>query len=320
MNKENINKVAKNQDDVTSVNKKLWNRFNDEFWALFFIHIIIKFLVSENLEAVNLSLLLAGQMIVALIMVWRVGYHSYLFSGEKLYLLKGLLGFFWFGLIGIFLAYFVVKLDYCKATKQTLSLRNKMVTGFLVIWTFLFMISTIYTMYVVSSGSNQISDSSTIQNEWVKVISRDKHFSVSLPSNYYEFLQDDSPNSIYGYSYTASEYNDSVLYIVKYQDLQSVFDNEDIESLSSSMKLNFLKELANTELDELSIVGFSSKLIKFSEHDAVKYSGAVHENGGIMNIEGVIILVDKVSYSVVVLYNPEYNHNLDRVLDSLDIK
>lgn len=322
-----INEESNNQDDAVSINKKLWNRFHDEFWALFFIHIgliiAIKLVATENLqtfENLSLILLLLVLLILAIFtMVWRVGYHSYLFSGKKLYLLKGLLGLFWFGLIGIFLAYFAVKLDYCKATKQTLSLRDKIVAGFLAIWALFFVITMIYATYNISSD-NQVSDSSTIQNGWVKVVSRDKHFSVSLPSNY-EFLSSDSSSSVYGYSYTASEYNNSVLYVVKYQDYQSVFDNEGIESLSSSKKLNFLKELANIELDDFSsVVKFSSKFIKVFEHDAVRYNGVVRENGETMNVEGVIILVDKVSYSVIVLYDPDYNHNLDRVLDSLVIR
>jgi len=319
-NMEKINEESNSPNDTNSVNKKLWNRFNDEFWALFFIHLIIKFVVSQNLEITNLPLLLIGlQIIVALIMVWRVGYHSYLFSGKKLYLLKGLLGFFWFGLIGIFLAYFAVKLDYCKVTKQNLSLRNKIVVGFLVIYTFLFMVSMVYAMYVVSSGSNQTSNSST-QNEWVEIVSPDKKFSVNLPNNY-ELLPSDSPNSIYGCSYTASEYNDSVLYVVKYQDYQSVYDSEGIESLSSSKKLNFLKEIEITDLrNNFNITNFSSEIIKIYEYDAIRYSGIVHEDGETMNVKGVIISVDKTSYSVIVLYDPDYNHNLDRVLDSLVIR
>jgi len=317
---EKINKESNSQDSTTSINKKLWNRFNDEFWALFFIHIIIKVLATQNFENTSSTLLLIGlQLLVALIMVWRVGYHSYLFSGKKLYLLKGLLGFFWFGLIGIFLAYFAVKLDYCKATKQVLSLRNKIVAGFLVLWTFLFMISMIYAMYIVSSN-NQIGNSSKIQNEWVEIVSPDKNFSMSLPSNY-EFLTSDSPNLIHGYSYTANEYNNSVLYLIKYQDYQSVYDSEGIESLSSSKKLSFLREIEIADLiNNFNITNFSSEVIKIYEYDAIKYSGVVHEDGEAMNVEGVIISVDKTSYSVVVLYNPDYNHNLDRVLDSLVIK
>ena len=312
---EKTNEESNNQNDTVSTNKKLWNRFNNEFWVLFFIHIIIKALITQNSENTSLMLFLIGlQLLVALTMVWRVGYHSYLFSGKKLYLLKGLLGLFWFGVIGIFLAYFIVKLDYYKAIKKPLDLRVKIVVGFSIIWISLFVITMIYSVY------NQTDDLSIAQNEWVKVVSRDEHFSVSLPSNYYEFLQDDSPNSVYGYSYTANEYDGSVLYIVKYQDYQSVYDSEGIESLSSSNKLNFLRELANTELDELNVVEFSSELIKVSKHDAVRYNGVVHENGGTMNIEGVIIVVNKASYTVVVLYNPEYNHNLERVLDSLVIK
>ncbi len=317
---EKINEELNSPNDATSVNKKLWNRFNDEFWALFFIHLIIKFLASQNLGITNLPLLLVGlQIVVALIMVWRVGYHSYLFSGKKLYLLKGLLGLFWFGLIGIFLAYFAVKLDYCKAIKQNLSLRNKIVAGFLVVYAFLFMVSMVYAMYVVSSESNQTSNSSA-QNEWVGIVSPNKEFSVSLPNNY-ELLPSDSSDSIYGYSYTASEHNDSVLYVVKYQDYQSVYDSEGIESLSSSKKLSFLKEIEITDLtNNFNITNFSSEIIKIYEHDAIRYSGVVHEDGETMNVKGVIISVDKVSYSVIVLYNPDYNHNLDRVLDSLVIK
>ena len=311
---EQINEESNGQANVASVNKKLWNRFNDEFWVLFFIHLIIIFLASQNLEITNLPLLLVGlQIIVALIMVWRVGYHSYLFSGKKLYLLKGLLGWFWFGVIGIFLAYFVVKLDYYKAIKKPLDLRIKIVVGFLIIWLSLFMITMIYGIY------NQTDNSSTTQNEWVEIVSPDKIFSVSLPSNY-EFLQSDSPDSVYGYSYTASEHNDSVLYIVKYQDYQSVYASEGIESLSSSKKLDFLKEIEIKDLNNFDVTNLSSEVIKIYEYDAIRYNGVVHEDGETMNIEGVIISVDKASYSVIVLYNPDYNHNLDRVLDSLDIK
>jgi len=313
-----MNKELNNQDDITSVNKKLWNRFNDEFWALFFIHIIIKFLVSENLESTNVLLLLAGQAIVTLIMVWRVGYHSYLFSGKKVYLLKGLLGFFWFGLIGIFLAYFAVKLDYYKAIRQNLSLRNKIVTGFLVIYAILFIISMVYTMYVVSSENIQSSNSSS-QNEWTEIVSPDKNLSLSLPSNY-ELSLSDSSNAINGYSYMATEHNNSVSYIVKYQDYQSVFDSEVIGSLSSSKKHSFLKELANTELDDFSVTNFSSKFTNTYGHDAIEYSGIINDDNKTINVEGIIILIDKVSYSALVLCDPDYNHNLNRVLNSLVIK
>ena len=321
-----INEESNNQANVASVNKKLWSRFNDEFWALFFIHLIIKFLASQNLEITNSLLLLAGlQIIILCTMVWRIGYHSYLFSGKKLYFLKGLLGFFWlgfswFGEISIFLAYFAVKWDYYKAIKTPFSFKNKMVTGFLIIWSLFFVITMIYVAYNTFSN-NQADNSSTTQNEWVKVVSRDKHFSVSLPSNYYEFLQDESPDSIYGYSYTASEYNGSVLYIVKHQDYQSVYDSKGIESLSSSNRLNFLRELEITDLiDNLNITNFSSEVIKIYGYDAIRYSGVVYKDGGTMNIKGVIISVDKASYSVIVLYDPDYNHNLDRVLNSLVIK
>ena len=91
--------------------------------------------------------------------------------------------------------------------------------------------------------------------------------------------------------------------------------------MSSSKKLSFLKEIEITDLrNNFNITNFSSEIIKIYEYDAIRYSGVVHEDGEAMNVEGVIISVDKASYSVIVLYYPDYNHNLERVLNSLVIK
>lgn len=82
----------------------IWERFTDIFWVLFCFHIIGKAIAG------NEPLLgIIGMSLISFAMIYAVGLASYKFSGKKSYWLFGILGFFWIGVIGIFVAYFTVK-------------------------------------------------------------------------------------------------------------------------------------------------------------------------------------------------------------------
>lgn len=110
-------KIEKTQD-------KLWKQFKVIFWSLFLFHIAIKALPSaaqtEESYATLALVSIVLNIVVALEMAMNVGYHTYKFSGGQIYLLKGLLGLFWFAIIGIFIAFAVVQNDYYKVSGKSL--------------------------------------------------------------------------------------------------------------------------------------------------------------------------------------------------------
>lgn len=114
--------------DVTKTTKiktesdRLWSQFKTIFWILFVLHLGFKYLPrAATTEDEYIAMAIAAivlNLLVAIAMAINVGWHSYKFRGKKIHLLKGLLGFFWFATIGIFIAFFTVRDDYKKAAKD----------------------------------------------------------------------------------------------------------------------------------------------------------------------------------------------------------
>ena len=87
--------------------KKQWNNFVNVFWLLFLIKLISKGSNAIENEIIY-TLLYFSQFLVMIGMVILMGYYSYKFSGKKLYWLCGLLGLFWFLMVGIFIGFWQV--------------------------------------------------------------------------------------------------------------------------------------------------------------------------------------------------------------------
>lgn len=112
---------------------KIWRDFTDQFWFLFLIHILlvltqIALSESNNSPTLILSTILL-QTLVAIIMAIIVARYSYCFSGKKWTMFYGLLGLFWVGTIGIFVAYLAVSRLYIKKR----ALNNSLLTN-LIFW------------------------------------------------------------------------------------------------------------------------------------------------------------------------------------------
>ena len=90
--------------------EKNWKNFKKIFWSLFIFKIIFTvILTSVNLEKDITIILLFLQLIPIILMAITMAIHAYKFSGKKYALLVGLLGFFWFAIIGIFIGYLAVQ-------------------------------------------------------------------------------------------------------------------------------------------------------------------------------------------------------------------
>ncbi len=90
--------------------EKNWKNFKKIFWSLFIFKIIFTvILTSVNLEKDITIILLFLQLIPIILMAITMAIYAYKFSGKKYALLVGLLGFFWFAIIGIFIGYLAVQ-------------------------------------------------------------------------------------------------------------------------------------------------------------------------------------------------------------------
>lgn len=90
MTEENVNKASKS--------------FHKAFVVVFISKLAVRYgflpsaLEGDNATLIGLLLLLQG--ILVLSMVFLLGYYAYKFSGKWYYALNGLLGLFWFALLG----------------------------------------------------------------------------------------------------------------------------------------------------------------------------------------------------------------------------
>lgn len=85
--------------------QKIWKSFNTAFWIIFILKLVSK---SDSLIAAY-PWIVFSQFVPIIMMVCLIGYSSYKLSGRKLFWLNGLLGLFWFAVIGIFIGYYAVK-------------------------------------------------------------------------------------------------------------------------------------------------------------------------------------------------------------------
>src|SRR3989344_1672611 len=168
--------------------------------------------------------------------------------------------------------------------------------------------------------ATESGNSQSNEQKWVRINSPDGHFSVELPNNA-EYSADNSAGSVETYLYSVQEQNDNVSYIVKYENYQPIVNQAglDLENSNQTAKRNFLKELANAEINKLSASNFSSQFISSHGYEAVRYAGTISLDEEKGNIEGVIILASETTLSVTAVYSPGYSHDLERILNSLTI-
>lgn len=302
----------------------LWKRFGQYFWILFVLYLLTK--VIPNLPPAGISnpgnyrvLLIANTIfavLVALVMAVNVGWHAYLLSKNKIYFLLGLLGLLWFGLIAIFVAYFAVQWTYYKSVGKTISTSQKVLAGILIVWSLL----GLYSVASLISASTH-ADQQSNPLAWATITSPDNKLAVELPRNP-QYEGDDTTNTIYGYSYSASEQDDHVQYVVKYEDYSSVAKSTgvDLKNASKTARQSFLKGLIDSTVKSFNLVNFVSEYDDFKGYLADRFSGTIVHNQKSADVKGIIILVGESAYYVISLTDTGYTDSFDRVLNSLQIK
>lgn len=94
--------------------EKHWKKFRDIFCGLFALEVIAKSAVWINSQGSDITILdnpfvaMGIQILPMVPMAIVMGYYSYKFTGKKVAWITGLLGFFWFGILGIFIGYYTV--------------------------------------------------------------------------------------------------------------------------------------------------------------------------------------------------------------------
>lgn len=94
----------------------MWEKFKNYFWIIFFSKLVARgyfysITTSDNASP-SLTIIIIMNMVEAVLglaMAFVMGKYAYQISGKKSHILIGLLGFFWFAWVGIFLGYFAVK-------------------------------------------------------------------------------------------------------------------------------------------------------------------------------------------------------------------
>lgn len=316
---ETTNKEIRSMDQAECI----WKKFKSGFWVLFWVHVFLSGASRSTQDkdaAIFFSIL---GLLPILIMVWHIAWHSYLFSKKKISFLKGLLGFWWAGLVGIFLSYFAVQLDYYKATGKKFAPREKFVAISLLVISVLFAISlgdSISSVFYLSTTATQQNNQNSDSNEWVRVVSANQKFSVDLPKQWELLADEKKDGKIEAVVYQAEELEGAIVYIVKYENYESLFKKEGIDSFNEVQEQNFLKDLVDNQVNELDLSNFSTQFLKVKGFNSIKYKGLLTENSKSTNIEGVMILANKASYSIVVMDEQGFGHNLNRILDSLLIE
>jgi len=181
----------------------------------------------------------------------------------------------------------------------------------------------IIALFVVGAIAVIFNDSfknvSSQKTLWVHVISPDRKLSMDLPDNFEIDVSIDDSEFIPGYVYTAYEQRDFVTYVVKYEDYTSILDFTKKEMQDESEKHTFLKTMMESNIEDFNMLEFSSAFVKYKEYEAVKFNGKLYDNG-LIDIAGIIILVDNTTYSIIALSEEYKQHNFERILDSLVIR
>lgn len=129
---------------------KMWKGFAEKFWLLFVIHIALKYSLPFFLPAENPSwpfdfIVFVGiQAIPVILMVVLVAWYSFKFSGKRLHMLYGALGFLWLGTISIFLAYAAVRNQYLLHNGIEIAKWEKVV-----FWMAVVLLSAIYSVLLL---------------------------------------------------------------------------------------------------------------------------------------------------------------------------
>lgn len=302
--------------DVEVQVNELWNNFSKGFWGLFVARLLFYGMANSGTGLPVVGFI--GQLIVTAIMVWLVGKSVYKLTGRKRDWLYGFFGLFWFGIVGIFLAYFVVKWKYYNAIGKKFATREKVVMGALIVLGLLFVL--IFGQIAFSSFSFLSDSKQSATQEWATVTSPDGKLSVELPRNP-QYVRDDPPNTIDGYSYAASG-DDHIQYIVKYENYSSVVKSTgvDLRNATLAAKQTFLKDLVDSTVDSFNLNNFVSEYDSYKEYPADNFSGTITKGSESANVKGIIILVDESVYYVITLADAGHEADFDRVLNSLQIK
>jgi hypothetical protein len=301
--------------------EKLWKRFKSYFWILFVLHLIPKGFsgieATTDEQAMGLFVIALGiTLIVALAMVINVGLHAYLFSKKKAYMLLGLLGLWWAGLVGIFLAYFAVQWVYYKSINKPFPLSTKIIGGALAIISLLLMFSLGGALFSLSGIRSDDTNTTNQIQEWATIETRRGDLSVSLPRNpVYE--SDQTQNTIEHYAYTATD-SDGTIYLVKYENFAEIARQTDVRliSASDSQKRDILKAWADLDMEEFDVRNLSSEFRTVKGYPAIEYTGKLIDGGESVNLKSMLVLINEAIYSFVVLYENGNSEQLDRVVDS----
>lgn len=304
--------------------EKLWKRFKSYFWVLFVLHLIPKGFsgieTTTDEQAMGLFIIALGiTLIVAIAMVINVGFHSYLFSKKKIYLLLGLLGLWWAGVVGIFVAYFAVQWVYYKSTDKTFPLSTKIIASLLVIISLLIMFSLGSTLFSLQGIS---TDTTSETQEWATITTPDGRLTMSLPRNpTYEYTKGGG-EQVEGYSYIAEEYDGRVSYVVKYENWQSIADKQGIEikSLDDEQIRSLLKANVDLEIEEFNVSNFVSEFTSNSGYRAVKFNGQIKEGRSTATIQGISMFAEGHLYTFVALADSGSSADLERLLNSITFK
>lgn len=291
---ENPKSVSIGSEEL-SVEKKLWRTFEKVFLGIVFLHFLLKgyarSLDDQFISVSTSAALIALQLIPALIMVVHVGRYSYKFSKDrKKSILTSLLGFVWFGVVGICFAYFAVQQQYHNAIGKTVPKKSRARINIVKIVCALVVFGVILSLAISAlKPKDSLSDEIPVTPEasinWVNVISPDGKLSVDLPKNWKFNPDNQDGGNIYSYSWIAKDEDSSIAYVVKYEDYEPVFKEENITDLNSTDRHNFLKGLADNQIKEFSASNFSSQFINIQGYDSIKYTASIGTNKEPMNIQ-----------------------------------
>ena len=313
--------TLKNEPEVSlelSPKEKLWGEFKNVFNVIVIIQIILIFIRQTSSSYIPSIL----TILVMLATVGYVGYYSFLFLGNKKHaILASISGFLSLGVIGMLLTYHVVKNDYYKSIEKPYSKRFLIYGLILAPIILLGVISSTILTTLNEKRLSAITNIETTENlKWVNVVSPEGKFSLDLPKNS-NFNPDDPTSDIIGYSWSAKDQNESVAYIVKYENHQSTFEKLKIsKNLTLEEQNKILKAFSDAEVEKFVVINPSSQFINLKSYPAIKYTGLINKNGDNLNIEENIILVDKSVYYIVAIYKTGYKNEIDRILNSLTIK
>lgn len=304
----------------------LWKRFGQFFWVLFVLHLLTKIIPNLPPEGIsnpgNYQILLIGNIVfgvlVAIAMAVNVGWHAYLLSKKKIYLLLGLLGLWWMGLVSIFIAYFAVQWVYYKSTNKTFPLSTKIIAGLLVVISLLVMFSLGSAFFSLQGLITDSANTGKTQ-EWTAITTPDGRLAMTLPRNpTYEYTKAGN-EKVEGYSYIAEEYDGRVTYVVKYENWQSIADREGIEikSLDDETLRSLLKANVDLEIEEFNVSNFVSEFTSSHGYRAVRFDGQIKEDNSTATIQGISMFVEGHLYTFVALADSGYSTDLERLLNSV---